>query len=81
MKRTLILLLALILVSGAAAQNNKNKKKNNRKRPNTSVKSTPRPDTTSLADAVAWADAKMKHMSLSEKVGQLLFVRVPTSMN
>ena len=37
-------------------------------------------DTTGLAAANHWADKQMKQLSLSEKVGQLIFVRVPLMM-
>ncbi|MCR5193444.1 MAG: serine hydrolase [Bacteroidales bacterium] len=36
---------------------------------------------TAYQAAVEWAESKMKHMSLDEKVAQLMFVRVPLSMN
>lgn len=41
----------------------------------------PRLDTTGLAAANLWADNKMKQMSLEDKVGQLMFVRVPLTMS
>lgn len=37
-------------------------------------------DTVGVAAANRWADKQMKHLSLSEKVGQLMFVRVPLKM-
>ena len=36
---------------------------------------------TVYQEALKWADSKMKHMSLDEKVAQLMFVRVPLTMN
>ena len=35
---------------------------------------------TALVAANAWADKQMKHLSLEDKVGQLMFVRVPLTM-
>ena len=37
-------------------------------------------DTAGLAAANKWADKKIKHLSLSEKVGQMMIVRVPLTM-
>lgn len=69
-KAAFILILAMTLSVGAYAQRGKNRKTS--ARTTLSVR-----DTNGMAAANRWADMKMKKMSLEEKVGQLMFVRVP----
>lgn len=75
----IILLCALLFISNANAQNSRQ----NSKRQNNSTAITPKmtaADSAELAEADAWADKKMAHMSLDEKIGQMMFLRVPTNM-
>lgn len=93
MKRTslkyfLTIILALAVAAGASAQSNKkgqNKKSTNKGRVTTTTTKKPQTthtvDTVTLAKANEWADKKMKNMTLEQKVGQLMFVRVPTRMS
>ena len=90
--KCIVTLVLVVLLSGdAAAQSNKNAK-NTKSRKTAQTQSSSKKttsdkgktitiDTTGYAAANAWASKKMKHLSLEEKVGQLMFVRVPTSMN
>lgn len=75
-----LLLLVCIAVSSIAQRPRHNRRPAARPaapaRTNTLVN-----DSTELAAANAWADQQMRHMTLNQKVGQLLFVRVPVSMN
>ena len=68
MKKALLLLIMTGAVITAFAQSNKSAKKNHAYR-----------DTTALA-ANRWVDKQLAHMSLEERIGQLLFVRVPQTM-
>ena len=80
LKSTICFALLLLCCCTLAAQNNKGKNSKQRKSNNTArVEKTTVTDTTGLSAANAWADKQMKHLSLEEKVGQLMFVRVPTS--
>ncbi len=81
LKTALCLFLALSMVTGAAAQKGKKKTSKKKTVQQEVVNKKTVTDTTGLADATQWADKKMSHMSLKEKVGQLMFVRVPTKMN
>lgn len=38
------------------------------------------PDSAQLAAATRWANSQMSKMSLEQKIGQLMFLRVPTNM-
>ena len=79
-KALCVALMVAAVASGAMAQNNK---KSSKPSPAQKVKQTVRtilPDTNGLAEANLWADKKIKHMSMEEKVGQLMFVRVPLTM-
>ncbi len=67
------LILAATLTTTLYAQNSK--KNVNR------AAGTATADTVGMAAANRWADQQMKHMSLTEKVAQLMFVRVPAKMN
>ena len=80
LKSTICFALLLLCCCTLAAQNNKGKNSKQRKSNNTArVEKTTVTDTAGLSAANAWADKQMKHLSLEEKVGQLMFVRVPTS--
>ena len=46
-----------------------------------SARATEPADTGRVAAANKWADTKIKQMSLIDKIGQLMFVRVPQKMN
>lgn len=79
MKSTSLKIIALIIFSAliatpAFAQHSKKQAKHR------ASTHTSQPDTSGMAAANRWADQQMKHMSLTEKVAQLMFVRVPTSM-
>ena len=85
-KKLLCILLILAAIAGTASAQNKNKRRNsknsktiNKERVATS-KSLLKEDTSGYAAAIRWADKQMKHLSLEEKVGQLMFVRVPLTM-
>lgn len=82
LKKALCLLLIVTTAGCASAQNNRTKKQKTSSTKQTASEQfrSIRPDTTGMADAIKWADKKMKHLSLEEKVGQLMFVRVPTTM-
>ena len=67
------------IAGGAWAQNKQNKKSRSKKATATHIR-TQMPDTAGMAAANIWADQKMKHLSIEEKVGQLMFVRVPLTM-
>lgn len=79
LKIALMVLLFAGLTVGAQAQN---KKKSASTKSTTMVKETKASkDTAGYAAAYRWADNKMKHMSIEDKVGQMMFVRVPQKMN
>ena len=67
--KSALLPLFVLLALAAPAQNSTKKTKNSKT-----------VDTVGLAAANRWADKEMKHLSLNEKVGQLMFVRVPLTM-
>lgn len=74
LKLALCLLIIISSLSFGEAQNKNNHRKTRK------VEKTTVQDTSGLASANAWADKKMKHLSLEEKVAQLMFVRVPLTM-
>lgn len=79
MRSTSFKLLAAIVITASLTApvfaQSKNKKATSRPATN-----AVQADTVGMAAANLWADKKMKHMSLTEKVAQLMFVRVPTNM-
>lgn len=81
-KALCIVILIAAVASGASAQNNRSKKQKHsrNKQSVTTQKLTAQPDTNLITEANFWANKKMKHLSLEEKVGQLMFVRVPLTM-
>lgn len=76
--KTLCLFLVIATMAGGVSAQNKRHKKNTAKK--TTVVHTVQPDTTGIEAANIWTDKKMKHLSLEEKVGQLMFIRVPLTM-
>ena len=80
-KKLFCFFIMAALVCSASAQNKNKNRNTNKSKQTTTVKTiSARPDTAGLTAANAWAVQKMKHLSLEEKVGQLMFVRVPTTM-
>ncbi len=65
--------LLLVCPYGAQAQN-----KNAKKRSSTKTAVSER--KKNVEAAAQWADEKIKHLSLEEQIGQLMFVRVPLTM-
>lgn len=82
LKKALCILVAVCAIVGTGSAQNKRKNHKNSRSKQTVTKTvrTQHPDTTGLAEANLWAANKMKHLSLEEKVGQLMFVRVPQTM-
>lgn len=82
LKKTLCLIIIVATIVGSASAQNKSKKnKAPQSKKTTSVQTRElQTDTSGIAAANLWADKKMRHMSLEEKVGQLMFVRVPLKM-
>lgn len=71
-------LLSIIIIAAffmpVAAQNTRDSKKK------AITKNEKETVDTAMSAANRWADAKMRHLSLEERVGQLMFVRVPMTM-
>ncbi|MCR4828807.1 MAG: serine hydrolase [Bacteroidales bacterium] len=65
-----LLLFALLLAANASAQHHHQSSKGH----------TTAPSAAAASAADAWADNRMALMSLDEKVGQMLFLRVPSNM-
>ena len=79
LKLAFCLLFLLCSLSNSEAQNHK--RTNHHLRKQSTIHSVTIKDTCGMAAANTWADKKMKHLSLDEKVAQLMFVRVPQTMN
>lgn len=71
-KLLLLTLAATLTVSGAYAQKHKRGKHH---------RNVPSVTTLTATPAERWADSLMAKMSLEEKVGQLMMIRVPLNMN
>ncbi len=73
--KTTILALLLTLTFSTSAQSRSTNQR--QKKAHHTVAAN---DTTGIAAANRWADKQMRHLDLDEKVGQLMFLRVPLTM-
>ena len=76
-KKLLILTLALAVSVGAADAQSRKHGKHKKKHHTTATT----PQSHAGTPAEQWADSLMARMSLEEKVGQLMMIRVPLNMN
>lgn len=78
LKPALLFVLLALSVPLAQAQNNRHPKAQASKQ--NAKSAVAKDDIVKRSDADLWADKQMRHLSLDQKVGQLMFVRVPLTM-